>query len=62
MFSSTAIRGAGIDVRDDLADRRKIEAALAKAERVLAERQRIVRIQAETRRVEGLIRQRKAGA
>jgi hypothetical protein len=46
----------------DAATRRKVEAALAKAERVLAEHQRIERITAETDRVEHLIRKRRAGA
>ena len=47
-------------VRDDLADRRKVEGALTKADRVLAERARLERVQAEAQRVEQLIKQRRA--
>ena len=44
---------------DDLADRRKVEGALTKADRVLAERARLERVQAEAQRVEQLIKQRR---
>lgn len=49
----------GLVVGDDTNDRKRVEAALAKAKRVLAERERIQRVTDEADRVERLIRSRR---
>lgn len=49
----------GLAVPDDAADRKTVQAALAKANRVLAERERIQRVTDEADRVERLIRSRR---